>query len=304
MAIKRAIEIETLDRLAKGFQESRGITDKLTTEQMIAFSKEPVASGENKLGAYFDGSLTEITAADLGDITTFRDYIIYQSGILSLEIPSTINKIGGSVWNASTLTTVKYDGTTNDWATKINFTGLSHIPTSLNKVDTMWFRDNQGNYYMVDDILEFTEGIEKINNYSFYNFIRPRNLILPSSMTNIGQYAFYYCSNLVNITLNEGLRVIQAQAFAYCDAIQKVVIPNSVHTLGGSAFRNCQLLNEVRIGNGIESNSVSMSSNAFANCPNLTDIYIDKPEGSVGNSPWGATNAQIHWNTPLPSKEG
>lgn len=43
----------------------------------------------------------------------------------------------------------------------------------------------------------------------------------------------------------------------------------------------------------------SLPSNIFNNCPNLTDIYVCWSEGEIGNAPWGATNATIHYNTPI-----
>ena len=72
MSEKVVIQLETLTRLADGFRESRGITNNLTTEQMIALSKEKVGGGENKLPQFIDGTLTEVTAEDLGGATKIR----------------------------------------------------------------------------------------------------------------------------------------------------------------------------------------------------------------------------------------
>lgn len=299
---KVAIKVETLDRLAEGFQESRGITDKLTIEQMIEFAKEPVASGENKLGSFIADTLTEITAADLGDIIAIRAYTFYQSKVMSVEIPSTIQAIAYQAWaQANKLTTVKYNGTTGDWAKQVYFVdpNCSPLGNSIPNLNTMYFRNSQGDYYMVDDVLEITEGTDIIQNYAFNHFTLPRTIIIPSSVKTIENQAFAYCSNCITLTLNEGLETIGNNAFRYCDAIQDLVIPNSVLTINTRAFADSDFLNEVRIGNGI----IGINSSAFQNCPNLTDIYIDKPEGSISSAPWGATNATVHWNTPLPSEE-
>lgn len=91
---KRAIKVSTLDELAEGFQGSRGITDKLTMKQMIAFAKEPVGGGENKLAQFVDGTLTDITAEDLDGATVIRHNAFYFSDITSIVIPDSVTVIG------------------------------------------------------------------------------------------------------------------------------------------------------------------------------------------------------------------
>ena len=88
MADKRAIKVSTLDELAEGFQESRGITDKLTIEQMIAFAKEPVGGGENKLNQVLTKTVTEITVEDTQGATIinrniFEDCVDLKEAIIA-----------------------------------------------------------------------------------------------------------------------------------------------------------------------------------------------------------------------------
>ena len=100
MADKRAIKVETLDRLAEGFQESRGITDKLTIEQMIAFAKEPVGGGENKLAQTADNTITELAAEDLQGATFIKDYLFYNCSQLSkISISEGVSEIGNQAFN-------------------------------------------------------------------------------------------------------------------------------------------------------------------------------------------------------------
>lgn len=291
--------IEKLTNIADGFRTSRSLTEKLSLDEMAVLAAVPIQQGgDNKIGQFVDGSLTVITAADLGDITTIRNYAFYKSPITSIELPASItNYLNSSVWtDSNSLTEVKYDGTIEDWATKITAANSNAIPTGLSSVNTMWFRNNQGEYYKVEDDLIIPEGPTGINPYMFGNFTLPRNIVVPSSAKTLGRYSFYGCSNVINITLKDGIEVINQQGFSGCN-IQNLVIPNSARSLQTQAFAYCNSLSEVRIGNGI----TTMASNAFSSCPNLTDIYIDKAEGSVSGAPWGATNATVHWNTPLPT---
>ena len=95
----------------------------------------------------------------------------------------------------------------------------------------------------------------------------------------------------------EGVTAIGSYAFYEYDKLTSIDVPDSVTSIESSAFSGCSGLTSVRIGNGI----TSIKSNVFYGCTALTDIYIDKPEDSVSGAPWGATNAPVHWNTPLPS---
>ena len=292
--------VEKLTNIADGFRTSRSLTETLSLDDMATLAAVPIGGGDNKLAQFVNNTITEITAQDLEGITNIRAYILAYSAVETFEIPSTIQTIEKQAWTqANALSTVKYDGTTGDWAS-LPKKSNQDIPTAsyLPNLDTMWFRNSEGEYYMVDDTLEITPGTTIIEQFSFYQFTRPRNIIIPSSVIKIGNSAFYQCSNVINLTLNEGLEQIATQAFRL-QAFQNVVVPNSVIRIETRAFGDNDSLNEVRIGNGIGRND--MSSSAFAKCPNLTDIYIDKPEGDVSNAPWGATNATVHWNTPLPT---
>ncbi len=70
---------------------------------------------------------------------------------------------------------------------------------------------------------------------------------------------------------------VQSGQFVDCYNLAKVMIPNQLYNIG---------------------------NNAFDNCPNLTEIIIDRPENSISGAPWGATNATITWTgRPVPDSE-
>ena len=56
---------------------------------------------------------------------------------------------------------------------------------------------------------------------------------------------------------------------------------------------NCSSVTQIVIN----STPSSISSIAFRNATNLTDIYVPWSEGSVASAPWGATKATIHYDT-------
>lgn len=295
MADKRAIKVDTLDRLAEGFQESRGITDKLTMAQMIAFAKEPVGGGVNKLAQLVDRTITEVTAEDLGDITRIGENAFYYCRSLTrIGIPSSITEIGSSAFGGVGSIT-RVDITDLKAWCAINFN---------NTYDTQYFYANpssvaRGKLYLNGSLvteLTLTEDMT-LKNYAFSRNEDLTSLVIQGSYV-LPANAFCYCYNLANIDLGK-VKQIRNAAFSACESLTNVIIPNSTVEINNSAFASCTNLTTVRIGNGIN----KIWNSVFQSCGALTDIYIDKEEGSVSGSPWGAPSATVHWNTPLPSEE-
>ena len=85
---------------------------------------------------------------------------------------------------------------------------------------------------------------------------------------------------------------IGAEAFAGTKDLTTIDFTNSkVNFIANRALADCPKLAEVRIPSTIS----QIREDAFANSPNLTDIYIDAKEDSIPGAPWGATKAKIHW---------
>lgn len=225
---KVAIKLDTLARMADGFRESRSLTDKLTTEEMITLAAEPpietqektidfTANGTyelypdagyalskvtanvnvpslNKLPQVVDKTITELTAEDLEGATTTGDYAFY---------------------DCDNLTTVS-------------------LPTSLTS----------------------------IGRNSFQSCNNLRSITLPSNVVYIEVYAFRNCGALESVTFNEGLNAIYTEAFNECEALKDVVIPDSVTIIADRAFYYTPALTNMTIGRGITrigSNAITSS---------------------------------------------
>lgn len=122
---------------------------------------------------------------------------------------------------------------------------------------------------------------------------------------------------LETIFINENTKRIQSNMFASCGNLKKIYGMENVTHIGVYAFRDCSSLTEfpyMPLLNSIDGNAFynckgltkinfykkptsTFQSSAFNGCTNITDIYVPWSEGEVANSPWGATNATIYYNT-------
>ena len=113
------------------------------------------------------------------------------------------------------------------------------------------------------------------------------------SLGAIREYAFYFCESMQSITLPSTLRSIYEYAFYKCANLRTITIPENIYQILDYAFADCSRLQTV-IFEGKPTNV--LSSTAFSNCTNLTDIYVPWSNGEVAGAPWGATNATVHYN--------
>ena len=197
----------------------------------------------------------------------------YHNNLTEINIPNTVTYLGGGAFafnNVSKERAIIYgrnsDGTENrnilnSYAGK-NADGLI-IPETIETIDSRAFR----NVYL-------------------------NSIDIPSNVKNINLGAFYCATQLSTLTLHEGLKYIGQEAFK-TNNLTKVEIPNSVETIGNEAF-GYNKLKTVTIGTGIK----TIGTNAFQTTGTynpITSITINKKEGSITGSPWGATKAQINW---------
>lgn len=120
-----------------------------------------------------------------------------------------------------------------------------------------------------------------------------REVYLPDTLTTVSRYMFSYCKNLTDVygVLSNVTDVVYC-GFGGCKSLSKIPYMPNLRKIDQWAFWETALT-EFKLPITI----TSIASNAFHNCPSLTDIYCPWAEGAVANAPWGATNATIHYNT-------
>lgn len=260
------------------------------------YEKGKSEGGSNKLPQVIDKTVTKITVADLEGATKIGNHAFMRcSNLIGVELPSNITSIGDDAFA---------------------YTAISHItiPDSVTSIGAFAFY----NSYL--ETMTLGKGITSIGRSAFdicnlfktvyyngdieswCNIDFEEKESTPSYKTkdktyflnSLGEYEV-----LENVVVPSTITAIKNFTFAYWTALKSITLPNTITSIGERAFERCSNITEIRIGNEI----TSIGSNAFLNCSKLTNIYIDAPEGSISGSPWGASYAQIHWNTPLPSAE-
>lgn len=113
-----------------------------------------------------------------------------------------------------------------------------------------------------------------IGDYAF-QYTAIKNLILPSSVTEVGANAFALCPNLYSVEM-EGLKgecTFGNYVFNQCPALQHVSLSEGVQNIGDYMFNQCVILESIRI----PSTCKTIGERAFQFCYDIHQITI--PEG-------------------------
>lgn len=96
------------------------------------------------------------------------------------------------------------------------------------------------------------------------------------------------------------LTEVNGFTIAGCTYLESITLP-SVTTINETAIARCPNLSSVYIG----SDCTTIHSAAFDDIGTATNLVINCgfAEGAVTGAPWGATNATINYNVPVPNVE-
>lgn len=104
--------------------------------------------------------------------------------------------------------------------------------------------------------------------------------------------AYFSMGNIESIVIPEGCAGISSAVFRNCNWLTSVTLPSTIESIASESFKNCVSLTSIEIPSSV----TSINYNAFAGCANLLTITVHKPEGSISDAPWGATNATVVWD--------
>ena len=229
-------------------------------------------------------SCTELTMINFpNSITYIGDGAFYFcTSITSIQLPNSITDIGSYVFE--------------------DCNGLNSV-TIGDKLKSIGDRT----FYGCNKLTSVTIGqnVESIGTKAFYACYSLTSITIPNSVTSIGEEAFEICISLTSVTISNSLSSIGRWAFSGCSALTSITIPNSVTFIGDGVFKDTGISNNnSNWDNGvlyidnclIEANSDIVkgsyiikegtrviTSDAFADCVDLTSVTIPNSVTSIGN---------------------
>ena len=298
--------------LPKSIQEiSARIFENTRALQNVSFTNGDTSNGKYKLdnGVLID-DVNKIIVASIDNKSSYT-------------IPQDIVRIGGFAFTGCTkLQNVDFSKATNlnsfgeyvflSCHGLVNFT----IPGKVKSIGANVFN----NCVNLENVT-LEEGVIEVPMLTFNNCVKLKKVSIPSTCINIDGQAFRGTKNFGNVVIssaNTKFKVINQNIYtdngttlvAVTSAQSNIVIPEGVVKLGKDslrgntlgitsvslptslkeigdfAFEDLSAIKRVVIPSGV----TKIGRYAFDSTPNLSEIIINKPEGSIQGAPWGATH--------------
>lgn len=133
------------------------------------------------------------------DITNISEEAFYGTGITSIILPNSINKIGSYAFQ-------------DCWLLKSVI-----LPNNITRIPLCAF---DGCTNLTDVIIP--NSVTSIGESAFGNCSSLTNIIIPDAVTDIGMEAFYDCNSITSITIPKSVTTIRMYAFAQCKSLKSV----------------------------------------------------------------------------------
>jgi uncharacterized repeat protein (TIGR02543 family) len=238
-------------------------------------------------------SCANLAAAKLTDVKEIGASAFKETGLTTVNLGSTLEKIGDSAFQyCKKLTSVS-------------------IPDSAKTIDGHAFEGCSS----LASVSIAGNNLEKIGESVFYNDAALASVNLPDSVTSIGAGAFWNCSSLQQITLPSNLAKIQTLTFAAA-ALIKIEIPSNVAEIESNAFLGCSALFEITFAENSSLKTIgeyafAIHSDKSRNYQNaaynkfLHSVTLPSSVETVGKDAFGRTMIKvITINSVINAKDG
>ncbi|MBE5751758.1 MAG: leucine-rich repeat domain-containing protein [Clostridiales bacterium] len=276
-------------------------------------------------------SLTSITIPD--SVATIREETFGScENLASVTIGSSVTTIENDVfYRCDNLTSVYYTGDIAGWCA-INFEGYygeSYVKLLSNGVDL--YINNE----LIEGDLIIPDGVERINNYVFYDCTSLTSVTIPDSVTTIGDGAFSGCYRITEVYNKSSLNITAGGSdngyvgyyathvvteesergtfttddngyFIYTNGNDKVLVgytgeetdlmlPSDITQIKSYAFYKCWNLTNVTIPASV----TTIGDYAVYGCHNLTRVTIGNSVSTIGEYAFCGCDSLISVTIPL-----
>ena len=173
------------------------------------------------------------------NITEFGEYAFYGLTLETINIPSSLRKLGKNCFDENRWLSVNPliipEGVTEIPTQCFQFCYKLKkvvLPSTIKTIGIFAFFDSS-----VDD-MNFPEGLDSIGYLSMHG-TRLTEVVLPKTIRTIGYKTFASNFKLKKVVLPEGLTEIPDNLCSSCIELEKIVIPESVIKINTEAFSAC-----------------------------------------------------------------
>lgn len=264
-AFKNCKSLKTINKVPDVLNEIKPYCFESTALESVDLSNTKITIMTD--GVFFNN--TSLTSINLPKgLENFWDKAFWGcTSLNNIVMPSTVVGIYNNVFEGCTALT---NVTLNEGCTTLGHhvfknSNLATVtfPKTLKSIGEYAFENTK-----LNTVDLFNTQITSLPEGCFYDCEQLSDVKLPIEFTSIGKNAFFK-SSFASITFPPSLQKIDDYAFQYAK-LANVVIPTSCNTIGQAAFANNDNLTTVVI-NGTK---CYLAYEAFANCPNLKDVYI------------------------------
>ncbi len=274
-------------------------------------------------------SLTEIKLPS--QLKKIYNYAFQNSGIRSIEIPESVEALGGSGWSTPTVntTTHVFSDCLELESVIVKSTLLTYIgaetfnntpklakvvlPNSITEIGSRAFKgsgllsfDNSNITGLGDEVFADCTALVRVSLPSlltigkglFTNCALLSNVAISQNLKTMTQNIFSGCSALTTIELPAITETIEKNAFADCIALSEIVIPETVTSIGENAFAGCLKLAQVTFDGN--SRLFTIANSAFENCEMIKSFTIPESVTTIGDFAFRGTS--ISGELFIPSK--
>ena len=219
---EEAFRLAFLNAMNSGSGGSGGASDELLKGLIERSLIEiTIPDGATGIGSHAFYKCEKLTAVIIPDtVTEIGNFAFGYSGVTSIEIPSSVKKIGMYCFA---------NGQAGNYLQSIVFNeGLETIMDAA-------FRYNSC------ENIELPKSVSSIGASTFCDAIKLKSFIIPENcaLTVIPSYMLSACPLLETVAIPEGITEISQYAFNDCVGLTTIALPSTINTIDSSAFSGC-----------------------------------------------------------------
>ena len=213
---------------------------------------------------------TNLKKATILEGTTYIDSYAFEycESLENLTMPISITHTGGNIFYQSSLTSITYSGTKEQWNSieekdeDLDIIEIQCTDGNLNERKTV-----DGYQYIVrdDDTVEIVGYVDELVNVEIAEELEGKKVI------SIRRCAFQGCSSLKSISIPDSVANIEYGAFNNCQSLETLKLPNKLKSIRSGMFYGCTSLKTITIPSSV----ASIDYEVFENCNNLTYIVYN-----------------------------